>query len=57
MKCQCLYSGKNKNNISKCHPLTFLPSMLSVKSEQQKEKCHSLKKKGKLPWPEYLGKI
>ena len=30
MKCQCLFSGKNKINISKCCLLIFLPSMLRV---------------------------
>ena len=29
MKCQILFSMKNKN-ISKCHLLNFLPSMLSI---------------------------
>ena len=31
MKCQSLFSGKNKKTISKCHLLNFLPSMLSIK--------------------------
>ena len=31
MKCQILFSGKNKKNISKCHLLKILPGMLSVK--------------------------
>ena len=31
MKCQILFSGKNKKSISKCHLLKILPSMLSVK--------------------------
>ena len=30
MKCQSLFSGQNKKNISKCRLLKFLPSMLSV---------------------------
>ena len=30
MKCQSLFSGKNKKNISKCHLLKVLPSMLSL---------------------------
>ena len=30
MKCQILFSRKNKKNISKCHLLKFLPSMQSV---------------------------
>ena len=32
MKCQSLFSGKNKKIISECHLLKFLPSMLSGKS-------------------------
>ena len=32
MKCQILFSRKNKENISKCHLLKFLPSLQSVKS-------------------------
>ena len=31
MKCQILFSGKNKKNISKCGLLKILPRMLSVK--------------------------
>ena len=31
MKCQILFSGKNKGNISKCHLLKFLPRVLKVK--------------------------
>ena len=31
MKCQILFSWKNKKNVSKCHLLRFLPSMLSVR--------------------------
>ena len=31
MKCQILFSGKNKKkNCQKCHLLNFLPSMLNV---------------------------
>ena len=30
IKCQSLFSGKNKKNISKCRLLKFLPSILSV---------------------------
>ena len=30
MKCQSLFFGKNKKNISKCHLLKFLPRALSV---------------------------
>ena len=32
MKCQNLFSGKNKKNISKCRLLKILPRVLSVKS-------------------------
>ena len=31
MKCQILFSVKNKKNISKCHLLKILPKVLSVK--------------------------
>ena len=30
MKCQILFSRKNKKNISKCHLMKFLPSMQSI---------------------------
>ena len=30
MKCQNLFSGTNKKNISKCHLLKILPSVLSL---------------------------
>ena len=30
MKCQILFSGKNKTNISKCRLLKILPRVLSV---------------------------
>ena len=30
MKCQGIFSEKNKKNVSNCCPLKFLPSMLSV---------------------------
>ena len=33
MKCQILFSGKNKKNISKCRLLKFLPRVLSVKTD------------------------
>ena len=33
MKCQIIFSGKNKNNISECHLLKFFPIMLSVKNK------------------------
>ena len=32
MKCQILFSEKNKKNISKCRLLKILPRVLSVKS-------------------------
>ena len=32
MKCQILFSGKNKKNISKCRLLKILPRVLSVKT-------------------------
>ena len=31
MKCQRVFSGENKKNVSKCRLLKFLPSMLIVK--------------------------
>ena len=31
MKCQILFSGKNKKNISKCRLLKILPRVLSIK--------------------------
>ena len=31
MKCQILFSGKNKKNISNCRLLKFLPRVLRVK--------------------------
>ena len=31
MKCQILFSGKNKKNISRCHLPKILPRVLSVK--------------------------
>ena len=33
MKCQILFSGKNKKNISKCRLLKILPRVLSVKGQ------------------------
>ena len=49
MKCRWLFSGKkNKKNILKYRPLTFLPSMLSVKGKWQRNtssKCYSTKTK------------
>ena len=34
MKCQILFSGKNKKNISKCCLLKILPRVLSVNVER-----------------------
>ena len=33
MKCQILFSGKNKKNILKCRLLQILPRVLSVKDD------------------------
>ena len=35
MKCQLLFSGKNKKNISTCHLLKILLNMLSVNEWQK----------------------
>ena len=35
MKCQILFPGKNKKNISKCHLLKILPRVLSVKKNRK----------------------
>ena len=35
MKCQILFSGKNKKNISKCRLLKILPRVLSVKEPHE----------------------
>ena len=35
MKCQILFSGKNKKNISKCRLLKILPRVLSVSVDHQ----------------------
>ena len=32
MQCQSLFSTKKKKNMSDCHPLKFLPGILSIKS-------------------------
>ena len=37
MKCQNLFSGKNKKNISKCRLLKILPRVLSVKQPQKEQ--------------------
>ena len=36
MKCQILFSGKNKKNISKCRLLKILPRVLSFKKDQER---------------------
>ena len=41
MKCQILFSGKNKKNISKCRLLKILPRVLSVKSHMINRILHS----------------
>ena len=48
MKCQILFSGKNKKNISKCRLLKILPRVLSVKVNEERQEtdmiiCISLK--------------
>ena len=35
MKCQILFTGKNKKNISKCRLLKILPRVLSVNKPQE----------------------
>ena len=44
MKCQILFSGKNKKNISKCRLLKILPRVLSVKQthEEKMSLCHAI---------------
>ena len=37
MKCQILFSEKNKKNISKCRLLKILPRVLSVKCQSQQQ--------------------
>ena len=39
MKCQILFSGKNKKNISKCRLLKILPRVLSVKHSDTSSVC------------------
>ena len=34
MKCQILFSGKNKKNIAICHLLKILPGVLSIKENR-----------------------
>ena len=34
MKCQNVFLWKSKKNISYCHPLKFLPSMLIIKKQE-----------------------
>ena len=40
MKCQILFSGKNKKNISKCCLLIILPRVLSVDVEKYKRNIY-----------------
>ena len=47
MKCQILFSGKNKKNISKCRLLKILPRVLSVNRETALKRPVELKKKKK----------
>ena len=46
MKCQILFSRKNKKNISECHLLKFLPSMQSVKELDTPGRSSAIFKKG-----------
>ena len=39
MKCQNLFFGKNKKNISVCHLLKILPRVLSIKSSRLEINC------------------
>ena len=39
MKCQILFSGKNKKNISKCRLLKILPRVLSVNYQAGQDVC------------------
>ena len=39
MKCQILFSEKNKKNISKCRLLKILPRVLSVKDQNMFPEC------------------
>ena len=47
MECQILFSRKNKENISKCHLLKFLPQVLSYKGKYLKDSCKNSIKKEK----------
>ena len=42
MKCQNLFSGKNKKNISVCCLLKILPRVLSVKASMSKQHIHCI---------------
>ena len=42
MKCQILFSGKNKKNISKCRLLKILPRVLSAKLLFTQEYQHNV---------------
>ena len=45
MKCQILFSGKNKKNISKCNLLIILPRVKSINSLYSGKCRPNLKKK------------
>ena len=48
MKCQILFSGTNKKNISKCRLLKILPRVLSVRSfYAAEESCLTISMLGK----------
>ena len=55
MKCQILFSGKNKKNISKCRLLKILPRVLSVNRETALKRPVELKKKKKKKYKKLLG--
>ena len=45
MKCQILFSGKNKKNISKCCLLKILPRVLSPNYQREVQVCSDLVEK------------
>ena len=47
LKCQSLFSGKNKKNTSNCRLLKFLPSMLSVNSTPSPSSVRVIKNSSK----------
>ena len=50
MKCQILFSGKNKKNISKCRLLKILPRVLSIKASKVQNIQGTLEKNEYLFW-------